>query len=192
MFHHYILVFPLYYYISVLRIYTTPPTFCLDLCWAISFYSLLPLHVYKDCSLPWLSSLVNMKTLIPITYSTGYRRDPLLFEISDFYCAPITPLYIDFRYTWNVPSHRLWARQPLLLFNQLALLVYLPSHCAYLCKLIWSTTRLSSTLSPPPSQNHVNPCTALQAWEYWKTQRPIELHSMGQSSLLYSEILRSW
>ena len=85
--------------------YTTPPTFCLNLRWAISFCSLLPLHVYKDRSLPSLSSLVNTNTLIPITCSAGYRHDPLRFEISDSYCAPITPLCIDFRYTWNIPSH---------------------------------------------------------------------------------------
>jgi len=166
MFHHYTLLFPLYYYISVLRVYATPPTFCLDLRWAISFCSFLPLYVHKDRSLPSLSSLVNTSTLIPITCSTGYCRNQLLFEISDSHCTPITLLYIDFRYTWNIPSLRLWARQLLLLLNQLALLVYLRSYCTHLCKLIRSTTRLSST---PPFQHHVNFYTALQTREYWKT-----------------------
>ena len=106
MFHRYTLLFPLYYYILVLRVYATPLTFCQDLHWAILFYSLLSFHIYKDRSLLSLSSSVNMNALIPITCSTGYRRDPLLFEISDFYCAPITPLYINFRYTWNFSSHR--------------------------------------------------------------------------------------
>ena len=143
----------------------------------MSFSMFFYLHIYKDYLVSLLSSIVNINTLIPITYSTSYRHNSLLSEISDFYSTPIMPLCINFQYTWNVLSHRLWAWQPLLLFNQLVLLVYLRSHCAHLCKLIRSTTHLSST--PSSSQNHVNPCTALQAWEYWKTQKSIELHSMG-------------
>jgi len=80
-----------------------PPVFCPQECRRRCTW-----HVYKDRSLPSLSSLVNTNTLIPITCSAGYRRDLLLFEISDSYCAPIMPLCIDPRYTWNVPSHTLY------------------------------------------------------------------------------------
>ena len=97
--HYYILSFLLYYYILVIRVYATSLTFCLDVHWAISFCLLLPLYIYKDCSLSLLCFIVITNTSLPITYSNGYLHDLLLFGISNSYYVPIMPLCIIFQYT---------------------------------------------------------------------------------------------
>jgi len=106
MFYCYILLFLLYYYISILSVYATPKTFCLDLYWVILFCSIFPLYIYKDSLLPLLSSLVNINILIFITCSVSYHHDPLLFEISDLYSTLIIPFSIYLWYTWNILSYK--------------------------------------------------------------------------------------